>query len=122
MDIDFAKIAPHLTNPLVLAGFCLFLFYCALKVFAKTTSSSALSPTQSASIYRTLVGKLFWLAALCIVAGFSYAWFLASRDTRARADPRGPLTQQSGACSSNIVGNNNKTDVDCTDQQEGKKK
>jgi hypothetical protein len=84
LSIDFGKIAPHLANPLVLVGFCIFLFYAALQALVKGKLFAPLSGSQSASIYRLVFGKLYWLALLVVVAGFGYAYFLSARGRKLR--------------------------------------
>jgi tetratricopeptide (TPR) repeat protein len=75
MDITgFEKIAPHLANPLVLAGFGLMLTFGIHKAIISSKLLYRLNPEDSATIIKLilLTGLLFMLAVLGLVAWNSY--------------------------------------------------
>jgi uncharacterized membrane protein len=113
MEEQFSKIAPYLGNFLVLAGFCLFLLSGTYRVLIRAGLFVPLSQKQSATFVGRILNHAFLVAILVIVLGFAYAGF--------RYHHAKPITQQSGPCSSNIVGDNNKTDINCADKTGGGK-
>jgi hypothetical protein len=72
---DFTKVVPYLTNPLVLAAFCLYLLAAVWRTLLASKILAPLSQRQSAAVQRSFLGKLCFLATLCIVLGFSYDAF-----------------------------------------------
>jgi hypothetical protein len=112
----FSKIAPYLVNPLVLVGFCLFLFLGMHRALLKAGLLVPLSQRQSSTVVSRILRHGFLVAILIVVFGFAYAGLRAYRDARAQHIQQGPVIQQSGPCGSNIVGDNNKTDVNCEDK------
>jgi len=107
--LEFSKIAPYLFNPLVLIGFGLFLFFGIHRALIGAKILAPLSPRQSSGIIRLFLNYGFWIAIGLLVLGFGYAFYGASGDRRS------PITQQSGNCAANVVGDNNKTSVNCAD-------
>jgi hypothetical protein len=110
---QFSKIAPYLENPLDLVGFCLLLLFGIYRVLLKAGLLVPLSQRQSATVVGRILNHGFLVAILVIVLGFAYAGF--------RYHNTKPITQQAGPCSSNIVGDNNKTDINCADKTGGGK-
>jgi len=108
----FSKVAPYLVNPLVLVGFCIFLFFGIHWALLKAGLLTPLSQRQSSSVVRAILKYGFWVAILLIILGFAYAYSNANRNN----GQRGPITQQAGTCVSNTVGDNNKGDVNCVDK------
>lgn len=68
--MDFAKIAPFLTNPLVLIGFSLFLFVGLVKQLIKAGIISKVTKEAGGGIIRVLLDYSFYLAFLVIILGF----------------------------------------------------
>jgi hypothetical protein len=114
---QFSRIVPYLGNPFVLVGFCLLLFFGVHRALLKAGVLVPLSQSQSSAIVRQILNHGFSVAILVIVFGFAFGVYRAYR----HSNQLGPVIQQSGSCSSNINGNNNKTDENCADNK-GKKK
>ncbi len=110
----FAKIAPYLKDPLVLVGFGLYLFVGLVRIII-TTKVSPLSQRQSAAVVRMVIKYGSLLAAACVILGFVHTF----QTSKATSKVQGPIIQQSGPCSSNTVGDNNQTSVDCSHTGEG---
>jgi hypothetical protein len=107
-NLDFAKIAPHLTNPLVLVGFCLFLFFGLIRAVLKA------STRQSQSRVVALVLKYgLSVAVMVTILGFGYAVFQGNTNTN---PSRGPITQRADQCGSNVAGDGNHVTIDCEDK------
>ncbi|MGD1210942.1 MAG: hypothetical protein ABR973_06245 [Candidatus Acidiferrales bacterium] len=105
---DFSRIAPYLANPLVFAAFCLFVLSGVFRVLAQKGLLAKLSQKQSATLLRLgLVGAFVTLILGVALAVSRY------HDN--------PIIQQTGACGSNIAGDNNKVDQNCADNPEGPK-
>lgn len=68
--MDFAKIAPFLTNPLVLIGFSLFLFIGLVKQLIKAGIIPKVTKEAGGGIIRVLLDYSFYLAFLVIILGF----------------------------------------------------
>jgi hypothetical protein len=66
---DFAAIAAHLGQPLVLVGFVLFLFFGLMKVFLKPESVDA-STGVGAKILKLFLTYGFVLGVLVVLLGF----------------------------------------------------
>lgn len=72
---DFAKVAPYLTNPLVLIGFALLLFFGIHRTLIKSGILPPVSKTSSSTIVRLLLHYGFIVALLLILSGFGLtAW------------------------------------------------
>lgn len=71
----FEKIAPHLTHPLVLAGFALFLLFGLLYALLRSDKLSPLGKTQSSRLLERVVLGGFVVAILVIVLGFALAFW-----------------------------------------------
>ena len=108
---QFSRIAPYLGNPFVVVGFCLFLFFGIHQALLKAGLLVPLSQRQSSAIVRLILNHGFSVAILVIVFGFALGAYRAYRPGQ-----QSPVTQQSDQCSSNINGNNNKTDQNCVDK------
>jgi hypothetical protein len=114
--VHFSKVAPYLVNPLVLVGFCVFLLFGIYQALLKAGFLAKLSQRQSSAVLRLLLNHGFLVAIVIIVLGFVYAGFQAYHDASREHLQQGPITQQTGPCGSNIVGDNNKASVDCADK------
>jgi len=112
---------PHLKNPLVLAGFCLFLFVEIWKGLLKAGILSPLSQRQSSVVVRLILRYGFWLSILAMVSGVGYAAYQVHTDASRAVNQSGTGIQQSGDCSANVNGNHNSTSVNCTDTTGAKK-
>jgi hypothetical protein len=110
-----------LENPFVLIGFGLFLLFGLYTALVKSRVLPAVSKAQSPNIIRLILNHGFVLSMIVIVLGVGYAAFHAYLQ-RGPRPIQGPITQQTGACGTNIVGDNNKSDVNCGDNTPGKGK
>jgi len=117
---QFLKIAPYLSNPLVLVGFCLLLLFAIHRALLKRGLLVQLSQRQSSAVLRMLLKHGFLVAIITIVLGFAYAAFRHHNAKGGNVQQR-PITQQTGPCGSNIVGDNNNADVSCADKTAGGK-
>jgi hypothetical protein len=117
---QFEKIAPYLGNPLVVVGLCLLLFFGVHRALVKAGILAKLSQRQSSAIIRLLLKHGFAVAIITIVLGFAYG-LLRFQVVQKEHVQQGAISQQTGACGSNIVGNNNKADVNCPDKTAGAK-
>jgi len=70
----FEKIAPHLTHPLVLAGFALFVLFSLLYALLSSDKLSPLGKTQSSRLLERVVLGGSVVAGLVIVLGFALAF------------------------------------------------
>ena len=80
--LAFDKIAPFLTNSLVLAGFAIFLFFGVLRSLLKSKVIPQLSQTHGGRIIGAFLKYGFVLALLVIVLGFAneaYKQFLSNQ-------------------------------------------
>jgi hypothetical protein len=68
--MDFQKIAPYLSNPLVLIGFGLLLFFGLHRVLVKSKILPEVSATDSNKIVRLLLHYGFIVAVLVVLLGF----------------------------------------------------
>ena len=71
----FAKVAPSLTHPLVLIGFCLMLFFSVHRALLKAGIIPKLSVPVGGKVVQTLLRYGFYIALLLIVLGFALAFF-----------------------------------------------
>jgi hypothetical protein len=79
MDLSaFAKVAPYLTNPLVLAGFVLFLFFAIHRLLIKSGIIPPVSRTQAPEILKLFLSYGFAVAVLIIVGGFGLQAYQSS--------------------------------------------
>ena len=108
----FSQIAPYLANPLVLIGFCLLGLSWLYRTLLKAGILTPLSQDQSFSIVRQMLKHSFAVGILVLLLGFALAGYQAYR----HSGQQGPVTQRSGDNSSNINGNNNKTDINPPDK------
>jgi hypothetical protein len=79
MELPFDKIAPTLTHPLVLIGFCIMLFFGVLRVMTSAGILPALSKGVAGDVIRIIIKYGFALAVLIIVLGFSLEFFKVSK-------------------------------------------
>ncbi len=86
MDVleSFAKIAPHLDNPLVLVGFVLLLFFGVHRTLIKSGVLAPVSASQSGVLVKVLLNYGFLIALLLVVAGFGFAAWKAHLETKER--------------------------------------
>lgn len=70
--IDFAKIVPYLTHPLVLIGLVLFLVFGFFQVIIRAKLIPALSRQAGAKTLRTMLNYGFILALAVCVSAFAY--------------------------------------------------
>jgi hypothetical protein len=117
---QFSKLGPYLANPLVLVGFCLVLFFGTHRVLIKAGVLPPLSQKQSSAVVRQLLKHEFAVAIILIALGFAYAGF-RYHNSKHEHIQQGPITQQTGPCGSNIVGDNNTADVNCSGKTAGAK-
>ena len=66
----FAQIAPYLTNPLVLAGFGLLLFFALLRAVLKSRVMPTVSQSAGGRALASLLRYGFVVALVVIVLGF----------------------------------------------------
>lgn len=79
---EFSKVAPYLTNPLVLIGFAVWLFFGIHKALIKSGTLPPVSKAASGKIVRLLLDYGFVVALLLILSGFSLtAWNSHGRKT-----------------------------------------
>lgn len=117
---QFAKIAPYLGNPLVLAGFCLLLFFGILWTLVKARLLTKLSKEQSSTTLHLFLKYGFVVAIVTITLGLAYGMLRVQSAHREQIQ-RGVISQQASECSSNIIGDNNRADVTCVDKGVGAK-
>jgi tetratricopeptide (TPR) repeat protein len=80
-DKLFASAAPYLTDPLVLAGFALFLFIGLLRALLKSKVMPAVRQSAAGRIALRALGYGFVLALVVVVLGFGLAYFRETRQT-----------------------------------------
>src|ERR1700722_6608414 len=114
---EFAKIVPYLANPLVLVGFCLFLLFGTYRVLLKRGLLSPLSQRQSSMVVRMILSNGFRISIVIMILGFAYAGFRVYQQTKNAPGPKPSIKQQTGACGSNINGNDNQATVNCEDKK-----
>jgi len=76
---SFTKIAPFLTNPLVLVGFVLMLFFGIHRSLMKSGIIPPLSARFANKVLQTTLRYGFVIALVVIVRGFSWAFFVIYR-------------------------------------------
>lgn len=69
-NIDFTKIAPFLTHPLVLAGFALFLLFGLFRVLIKATIIPEVSKDAGAGIVHVILNHGFIITLTIVLLGF----------------------------------------------------
>ena len=70
----FAEIAPYLTNPLVLAGFGLFLFFVLLRSLLRSKVMPTVTQRTGGQALLRAINYGFVVALVVIVLGFAFAW------------------------------------------------
>lgn len=73
--LDFAKVAPYLTDPLVLAGFALLLFFGVHRTLIRSGTIPPLSARSGSRIVQALLRYGFVIALVVIVLGFGLEFF-----------------------------------------------
>ncbi|MCU1299783.1 MAG: hypothetical protein JWQ87_67 [Candidatus Sulfotelmatobacter sp.] len=110
--VQFSRVAPYLVNPVVLLGFCLFLFFGIHRALLKAGLLAPLSQGQSSTVIRLILKYGLLVSIIFIILGFALV-FRASENASRNHVQQGSITQQTGPCGSNIVGDHNKSDVNC---------
>jgi hypothetical protein len=103
---EFSKVAPYLTNPLVLIGFVLLLFFGIHRALIKSGVLTPVSKTASSKIVRLLLHYGFIVALLLTLFGFGLtAWneYLKTKGTQ----PKTGNASASGVGSVANTGNGN---------------
>jgi tetratricopeptide (TPR) repeat protein len=77
---DFAKIAPYLQNPLVLAGFAIFLVLGIHRTLIRSGIIPKLSARSGSQVLRSLLRYGFVMALAVIACGFGLEYFKVYRD------------------------------------------
>jgi tetratricopeptide (TPR) repeat protein len=77
----FAEIAPYLTNPLVLAGFGLLLFFGLLHALLKSKVMPTVTQRTGGRAVLRGINYGFIVALVVIVLGFALAWWQTERAT-----------------------------------------
>ncbi len=77
----FAEIAPYLTNPLVLAGFGLFLLFGLLRALLKSNKMPVVSQRTGGQALLRAIHYGFIAALVVIVLGFLLAFYQTTRTT-----------------------------------------
>ena len=77
----FAQVAPYLTNPLVLAGFGLLLFFALLRVVLRSKVMPTVSQSAGGRALLSLLRYGFFVALVVIVLGFALAFYQTQRTT-----------------------------------------
>ena len=112
---EFSKVAPYLTNPLVLIGFVLLLFFVILHTLIKSRILPPVSKTASGKIVRLVLNYAFIVALVLILCGFGLAAWNSHRQKTGNAITNGP---QSPA----VTGDGNQFNYDQPSQPEQKTK
>jgi hypothetical protein len=68
---SFEKIAPFLTNPLVLVGFVIFLFYGLLRIILRAGIIPQLAQTTGGQVIKSFLRYSFIVAIIAIILGFA---------------------------------------------------
>lgn len=86
LPAEFADIAPHLANPLVLVGFVLLLFFMIHRALIRSGLLNPLPPAQKGGLVATLLRYGFIVALAIIVGGFGFATYQAHLAASPKAD------------------------------------
>jgi hypothetical protein len=92
---SFAKIAPYLTNPLVLAGFALFLAYGVCWALLRSGILRPIDQAEGSKIVRLIIHYGFWTAIGMALLGFIFEAYVGSRETKPQ--PAVPIVTKSPA-------------------------
>lgn len=112
---EFSKIAPYLTNPLVLIGFAVWLVFGIHKALIKSGILTSVSKTESGRIVRRLLNYGFIVALLLILFGFGLVRWSTHQQRTGNATTSGP---QSPA----VTGDGNQFNYDQPSQPANKPK
>ena len=74
-NIKFEKIAPFLSNPLVLIGFVLMILFGVYSQLLEAKIIPTLTQEQGSAIVSSLLNYGFWLVLLVVVFGFSLMFY-----------------------------------------------
>ncbi|MGD0512671.1 MAG: hypothetical protein ABSA29_05175 [Terriglobales bacterium] len=110
---EFSKVAPYLTNPLVLVGFVLWLVFEIYKVLIKSGILTPVSKATSGKIVRLILnqGFIIIVALLFILSGLGQATW------KSRQQKTGNATT-TGAQSPAVTGTGNQFNYDKPSQPE----
>jgi hypothetical protein len=108
---EFTKVAPYLTNPLVLIGFVLLLFFRIHKALIKSPILTPVSKTASSKIVRLLLHYGFIVALLLILLGFGLTVWKEYLKTKGTQPKTGNATT-SGPQSPAVTGEGNQINYD----------
>jgi len=71
----FARIAPYLSDPLVLVGFALLLLFVLFRTLIGSGLIPVLDPEAGGQVVQSILDYGFYVVALVIVLGFAHAHF-----------------------------------------------
>jgi hypothetical protein len=112
---EFSKVAPYLTNPLVLIGFVLLLFFGIHRALIESGILQPVSKAASGKIVRLLLNYGFIVALLIILLGSGLVGWNSHQQKTGSATTSGP---QSPA----VTGDGNQFNYDQPSQPENKSK
>jgi hypothetical protein len=112
---EFSKVAPYLTNPLVLIGFVLLLFFGIHWELIKSGILPPVSKVASTKIVRLLLNYGFIVALLLILSGFGLAAWKSHGQRTGNATTSGPKSPA-------VTGDGNQFNYDQPSQPENKPK
>ena len=84
---DFTKIAPYLGNPLVLAGFGIFLAVGVLRLVLGLRIFAALNGENTRALLGQVIRYAFILAVLTLAGGFGFATYQAFLNSHSTSGP-----------------------------------
>lgn len=115
---QFANIAPFLTNPAVLIGFCLLLSFSVHRLLLRSRLLQPIPARNSFTLLDRILKYGFVLSLAIIILGFAVASFHEVPSPRGQSEQFEhnfpPVIQETGSCGNNVSGDNNKTSVDCS--------
>ena len=86
---DFTKIAPYLGNPLVLAGFGIFLAVGVLRLVLGLKIFARLNGENTRALLGQIIRYAFILAILTLAGGFAFATYQAFLESHSTSSPAG---------------------------------
>lgn len=73
--MDFSKIAPYLSHPLVLVGFALFALFGLFRALLRARIVPQVSQRTGGLVVRALLRYGFWISLIVILLGFGLAFY-----------------------------------------------